>query len=64
MKSSSTGKSPDLDSHTLRFTVDGQAELKAGDTLIVRETKSREGSLEVAAVPEKAVRDEAAKLFS
>jgi len=54
-----------LDSRTFRFTVKAtQDEIRVGDTLIVRETKQIQGGVEVAAIPEKVVRDEAAKVFS
>lgn len=55
---------PDLDSQTFRFTVKASAGIQAGDTLIVREIKQLRNGVEVSAVPEKAVRDEAAKVFS
>jgi YbbR domain-containing protein len=58
-------KHPELDSQTVRFTVKADhTKIQAGDTLIVRTVKRVPDGVEVSAVPEKVVRDEAAKVFS
>ena len=54
----------ELDEKTLRFTVVGGCELREGDTLIVRRVSSEANALCVEAVPEKAVREAVAKLFT
>ena len=53
-----------LDKRTLKFVVQTSEPLQAGDALIVRNVSRTEYGLEVAAVPEKAVVDEAARLLS
>jgi hypothetical protein len=60
----SPGHQPDLDSQTVRFTIKAATNIRAGDTLIVRETRDLGDSVEISAIPEKVVRDEAAKIFS
>jgi len=55
---------PDLDRHTIRFTVKAATtELHAGDALIIRDVQQSREGLRVAAVSEKALKDEAAKVF-
>jgi hypothetical protein len=59
-----TEPGPNLDSRTVHFTLKADEELRAGDALIIRDIqRSNEGWI-VAAVPEQALKDEAAKVFS
>lgn len=56
---------PDLDKRSFSFTVRSPEDLKSGDVVVVREVKDKgNGEREVVAVPEKAILQEAEKLFA
>lgn len=55
----------DLDNNTIRFTISrGEPEVRAGDTLIVREVESSGEDLRVAAIPESVVKAGVEKLLT
>ena len=55
---------PDLDRRSFKFVVKTNEELRQGETLVLRDVKETGAGLEVLAVTEKAVREEAQKLFA
>jgi hypothetical protein len=56
---------PDLDRRSFSFVIRSAEDLKSGDVVVVREVRERgNGEREVVAVPEKAILQEAAKLFA
>ena len=57
-------RQPDLDRRTVHFTLTAAEELTAGDALIIRHIEPSGNGWKISAVPEKAVKDEAAKLFA
>jgi len=54
---------PNLDRRSFRFVVNTDEELQRGETLVLRDVRNTGAGLEVVAVTEKAVREEAQKLF-
>lgn len=56
--------SPDLDSRSFTFTVNTSEELRPGETLVVRDVEHTQSGVQVLAVTEKAVREEARKLLN
>jgi len=57
-------ETPNLDKHTVQFTIkETNGKLQAGDTLIIRDVQNSADGLLVAAISEKALKDEAAKIF-
>jgi hypothetical protein len=56
---------PDLNKRSFSFVVRSGEDLKSGDVVVVREVRDRgNGEREVLAVPEKAILQEAEKLFA
>ncbi len=56
---------PDLDRRSFSFVIQAGEDLESGDVVVVREVKDKgNGEREVVAVPERAIREEAAKLFA
>lgn len=56
---------PDLNKRSFSFVVRSGEELESGDVVVVREVKDRgNGEREIVVVPERAIREEADKLFA
>ena len=56
---------PDLNKRSFSFVIRSREELSSGDVVVVREVRDRgNGEREVVAVPEKAILQEAEKLFA
>jgi len=56
---------PDLNKRSFSFVIRSGEDLKSGDVVVVREVRDRgNGEREVVVVPEKAILQEAEKLFA
>lgn len=56
---------PDLNKRSFSFVIRSEEELRSGDVVVVREVRDRgNGEREVVAVPERAILQEAQKIFA